>query len=400
MSQFNEVSIAIIEDTPAKSAILEAMLRKVGIDQISSFESGEEGLMHLANANEQTVLFLDLMLPDINGQEILQHLAKNRFKGFVIINSLCETRIVQTAINIAANSGIRLLGALEPNYTPEQLEGLLLRCAQGPISNRAVHADHVLLDESAIHRAFDEDRITPFYQPIVNIDSQKVVALECLARVIAEDGKKVLSPASFFRPLIDMAFLDNLALRLYSKALKTLNEQFFASSHVKLAINIEPSQLLSSSFPTTLHALTEHAEIDPERIIFELTEQSPIDQDTQLEAINILRLKGYDIAIDDFGSGYTNIENLHSIPFNRLKVDRQLLHNIAEDSFCQVAIDSILSMASEVDANVVFEGIENVEQLIYSSRHKNVCLQGHYLCEAVSTERLVDWIKNSPYSLA
>ena len=400
MNDYADLSTVIVEDTPTKAAVLKALLEEVGVSKIKIFETGSVGLDYLSKVNENCLLFLDLMLPDISGQEILQHLAKNQFKGFVIINSLCETRIVQTAINIAANSGIRLLGALEPNYTPEQLESFLQRCVQGPSSHRAIHAEHVLLDENEIHRAFDEDRITPFYQPIVNLDTQEVVALECLARVISEDGTKILSPASFFKPLIDMSFLDNLAFRLYSKALKTLNEQFFASSHVKLAINIEPRQLLSSSFITTLHALTEHAGIKPERIIFELTEQSPINQDTQLEAINILRLKGYDIAIDDFGSGYTNIENLHSIPFNRLKVDRQLLHNITEDSFCQVAIDSILSMAKEVDAEVVFEGIENVDQLVYSTRHKKVCLQGHYLCEAVSIEQLVDWVKNSPYSLA
>ncbi|KZY79949.1 hypothetical protein A3742_21180 [Oleiphilus sp. HI0071] len=179
-----------------------------------------------------------------------------------------------------------------------------------------------------------------------------------------------------------------------------LNEPFFASSTVKLAMNIEPTQLLSRAFPTTLHALTEHAKIKPERVIFELTEQSPINQDAQLEAINILRLRGYDIAIDDFGSGYTNIENLHSIPFNKLKIDRQLLHNITEDSFCQVAVESILSMAEVVGAEVVFEGIEHSNQLHYSEQHRNVCLQGHYLCEAVSAEQLVDWIENSLYSLA
>ncbi|WP_156498619.1 response regulator, partial [Oleiphilus sp. HI0079] len=140
MSQFNAVSATIIEDTPAKSAILQTMLSTLGIEQIRSFEMGEDGLKHLSSANDQSVLFLDLMLPDISGQEILQHLARNRFKGFVIINSLCETRIVQTAVNIAANSGIRLIGALKPDYTLEHLEELLRRCVQGPYSRRAVHA--------------------------------------------------------------------------------------------------------------------------------------------------------------------------------------------------------------------------------------------------------------------
>ena len=212
-------------------------------------------------------------------------------------------------------------------------------------------------------------------------------------------GTRTLNPISFFPPHVDLAFLDNLALRLFSKVLKLVNDPYFASSPIKIALNIDPCQLFSNTFTTTLQAMTESARIAPNRIIFELTEQSPIDQDSQFEAINILRLKGYNIAIDDFGSGYTNITNLHSIPFNRLKVDRRLLHNISEDSFCQVAIDSILSMAQEVNAEVVLEGIEEIEQVVYSSRYKGVDLQGYYLCKPISEEELITWIEASPYSL-
>lgn len=399
LNKYSELTAFIIEDEPTKSAILNHMLGELGVNQICIYETGLAGLEDIVQADERCILFLDLMLPDINGQEILRRLAAKHFKGFVMINSVCEPRIVQNAVNIAANSGIRLLGALSPDYTIEQLRYHLDRCTRGPYS-LTVHADHVLLDAEGIHKAFDEDRIIPYYQPIVNFFTQKVVGLECLARVITEDGTKILSPVSFYGPLVDMAFLDNLSFRLYGKALKTLSEPFFADSHVKLAINIEPSQLISSSFPKTMHAMTEHAGIEPGRIIFELTEQSPVNQDIQLESINILRLEGYDIAIDDFGSGYTNIKNLHSIPFNRLKIDRHLIQNINEDTFCQVAIDSILSLAAEVNAEVVLEGIENEDQLSYTTRHKQVCLQGFYLSKAVSIEHLIDWIKNSPYSLA
>ena len=398
MNDYSDLSTVIIEDTPTKAAVLKALLEEAGVNKIKTFETGSAGLAHLSKVKDSCLLFLDLMLPDISGQEILQHLAEQKFKGFVVINSLCEPRIVQTALNVAANSGVRLLGALNPNYSIEQLTGFLDRANGGP-ENRRVRADHVLLDEESIHKAFDDDRIVPFFQPIINMQSQKVVALECLARIIAEDGEKILSPISFLSHIYDMAFLDNLALRLFSKALKALSTPYFASSNIKIALNIDPCQLLSGTFMTTLQAMTEHADIAPSRIIFELTEQSPIDQDIQLESINILRLKGYDIAIDDFGSGYTNISNLHNIPFNRLKVDRQLLHNINNDSFCQIAIDSILAMAHEVQADVVFEGIEYVEQVVYSARHEGVSLQGYYLCKPVAEEDLIKWIETSPYSL-
>lgn len=399
LNDYAELSTAIIEDTSSKAAVLKALLEEIGVRKINTFETGSAGLDHLSKVNENCLVFLDLMLPDISGQEILQFLASKKFKGFVIVNSVCEPRIVQMALNVAANSGIRILGALAPDCSVDDLKTLVNRAVEGPI-RRAIYEDDILLDNEGIQKAFDEDRVIPFYQPILNLESQKVVALECLARIRSEDGTRTLNPVSFFPPHVDLAFLDNLALRLFSKVLKIVNHPYFADSPIKIALNIDPCQLVSNTFTTTLQAMTESAHIAPSRIIFELTEQSPIDQDSQFEAINILRLKGYNIAIDDFGSGYTNITNLHSIPFNRLKVDRRLLHNINEDNFCQIAIDSILSMAQEVNAEVVLEGIEEIEQVVYSSKYKGVDLQGYYLCRPISEEALIEWIEASPYSLS
>lgn len=394
---FSDLPVVIIEDTPTKQAKLDGLLEALGVEDIQSFDNGQEGLSALSQGKDKIILFLDLVLPEINGQEILQQLARSEFKGYVVINSVCERRIVQTAVNLAAASGIKMLGALSNDYSSKDLERMLMLCIEPA---RTTHrGSSILLSEEEIHAAFDQDLIEPFFQPIIHLESQTLKAVECLARIYSPEREQYLSPVSFLPYIEDTPFLDNLALRLYQKALALFKTEVFSNSDIKLSFNIEPSQLENVALAASLDGLTQAAQINPDRIIFELTEQSPISSSNQLETINILRLKGYNIAIDDFGSGHTNISNLHSIPFNRIKIDRHLIQHINEDGFCQIAVDAIMEMAQEVGAQVIFEGIENVEQIVFSTRHRDVYLQGYYFSDALPMNQLEPWLSKSPYTL-
>ncbi|WP_197474118.1 two-component system response regulator, partial [Oleiphilus sp. HI0066] len=93
---FSDLPVVIIEDTPTKQAKLDGLLEALGVEDIQSFDNGQEGLSALSQGKDKIILFLDLVLPEINGQEILQQLARSGFKGYVVINSVCERRIVQT----------------------------------------------------------------------------------------------------------------------------------------------------------------------------------------------------------------------------------------------------------------------------------------------------------------
>ena len=398
MNPYAELDAIIIEDTPTKAEVLNQLLCGFELRSIHSYDCGEDGLKAIPTDSKHCLLFLDLMLPGLTGQEVLQRLAQKGYKGFVIINSVCEARIVQTAMNVAINAGIRVLGALSPNYDAGQLNELLVRSVD--IRHRKGHVNNVILEQSEIHSAFDQDRLIPFFQPIIDLNTETIIAFECLARIQDKSSGEYLSPVSFLGDLIDDSFLDNLALRLLQKSLELLQTEFFAQSQVQLALNLEPSQLSTPAFGAMIDALCNNVGMPPERIILELTEREPLNTNEQLEAVNILRLKGYNIAIDDFGSGHTNITNLHSIPFNRIKVDRHLIRNIGSDSFCQIAVDAMIAMAQEVNAAVVLEGIEKVDQVIYSSKHEGVYLQGHYFCEALPPHELEQWIRNSNYSLS
>jgi len=398
LNPYAELNAIIIEDTPTKAEVLYQLLSGFELANITSYSSGEEGLKAIPVDSEHCLLFLDLMLPGLTGQEVLQGLAQKRFKGFVIINSVCEDRIVRTAMNVAISAGIRVLGALRPDYSAHQLNELLVRSVD--MRHRKSHAHNVILDQSQIHSAFDQDRIVPFFQPVIDLETETIVALECLARIEDTNTGEYLSPVSFLGGLIDDSFLDNLALRLLQKSLDTLQNDFFAQSTVQLALNLEPSQLSTPAFATTIDAVCSNAGVPPERIIIELTEREPLNTSEQLESVNILRLKGYNIAIDDFGSGHTSITNLHSIPFNRIKIDRQLIRDIGSDNFCKIAVDAMIAMAHEVDALVVLSGVENVNQVIYSAKHQGIYLQGHYFCEALAPEKLAQWISKSAYRLS
>jgi EAL domain-containing protein (putative c-di-GMP-specific phosphodiesterase class I) len=399
LSELSKYKGVIIEDSLAKGQVLQAMLEQLGFAEVNHFECAEDALSTLKKCDSEALLFLDLKLPGLSGQEVIKILTRDQFKGAVIISSACEQRVIDIALRSAAASGVRLLGALEQPYQPNQISDLL-QSWQNHLPTRHARQHASMLDEKEIYRAFDEDRVCGFYQPIVDVKNGTIEAIECLARIWDETEQRYLLPASFLPCIIDISFLDNLALRLFQQSLHNLEHPKLAHSAIKLSVNIEPSQLTGEAFALSLNELARKNGIDPTRIIFELTEQAPINQQSQLETINILRLKNYNIAIDDFGSGYTNITSLQNIPFNRLKIDRRLIEKIDTDTFCQIAVDSVIALANEVNAEVIAEGIETGAQLEYLSRYESINIQGNFVCPALSFDELINWLEYAPYKLA
>jgi EAL domain-containing protein (putative c-di-GMP-specific phosphodiesterase class I) len=399
LSESSTFKAIIIEDSRPKGQVLQSILEQLGFSKVLNFLNAEDALPCLKKSDGDTFLFLDLQLPGISGQELIKIIANDRFKGSVIISSACDPRMIDVALRSAALSGVRIIGALDQPFRSGQIKQLVKSWNEHS-PDRYEDTNPDMLNRAEICKAFDEDRVHAFYQPIVNEKKGTIEAIECLARIWDNSKDRHLLPISFLARIIEISFLDNLALRLFQQSLNNFSHPALAASKVKLALNIDPSQLTSETLALSLNELAIKNDIAHTRIIYELTEQSQIDQISQLETINILRLKNYNISIDDFGSGHTNISNLRSIPFNRLKIDRRLIEQVDSDPFCQVAVSSIIALANEVNANVTAEGIETGAQLAALAQHESIDIQGNFICPALSFEERINWIEYSPYKLA
>jgi PAS domain S-box-containing protein len=204
--------------------------------------------------------------------------------------------------------------------------------------------------------ALDNYKIVSYFQPIINNKTKEIEKYESLVRLVDEEGN-VLSPYSF----LDISKKGNY----YNKIThRVLENSFKILDHIstKISINLSSLDIEKEDTRTKLYELLEIYKSDASRIIFELVEDEDIKDFYAIKSfIHKVKKMGVSIAIDDFGSGYSNFERLMKFTPDILKIDGSLIKNIAKDSFSRNLVETIVSFAKKQNIITVAEYVENEE---------------------------------------
>ena len=139
-------------------------------------------------------------------------------------------------------------------------------------------------------------------------------------------------------------------------------------------------------------ALTQYS-LKPEEIIFEVTENVMLgDVAKSLQTLNRLRLKGFGIALDDYGTGFANAEQLMRVPATELKIDRTLVHEISSKPQLETILASTVALAEDLDLSIVAEGVETLADFIVLSKYPVNQVQGYYFSRPLAAETFSNWI--------
>lgn len=211
----------------------------------------------------------------------------------------------------------------------------------------------------AVRDLLVEEDLHAVFQPMWRLDGHSIFAYEALARPAARYG--LAGPGQAFEIAERFgraAELDRLCLR-----------RILASSHelpedALLFINLSPFFLTHYTFDAaTVRGDIERAGLSAARVVFEITERSPIPPEFVLPAVSSLRAEGFRVALDDVGTGSNGFDMLRTVPFEFIKIDRQVMVGAIDDEKSRAALLAILAFAREAGALAVAEGIEN-EQLL------------------------------------
>ncbi|MBW4574918.1 MAG: EAL domain-containing protein [Aphanothece sp. CMT-3BRIN-NPC111] len=223
-------------------------------------------------------------------------------------------------------------------------------------------------------------RVTSHFQPIVEANDTKIVfAQEALLRGIAADGS-LINPGS----MLDVANDAGLLPQLDSVARKSAI--FQAGRHCiqeKLFINFSPTSIYDpvSCLRSTLTAIKEVG-IPHERIVFEVIESDRIQDVHHLKNIlKFYREAGFKVALDDFGAGYSNLNLLHQLRPDFLKLDMELIRNVHLDPYKALITEKILEIAQRLNIKTIAEGIESTEELCWVKEHGANFVQGYLIAK-------------------
>jgi PAS domain S-box-containing protein len=208
-------------------------------------------------------------------------------------------------------------------------------------------------------RAVDQDEIVPYYQPLVDLDTKRLIGFEVLARW-CHPIHQIISPAEFIPLAETMGLIGLLTERLLHQACLVAADW---PTEIKLSVNISSLQLHDSTLPECLQRVTEEVHFPMHRLTFEVTEGALIeDFELARSILGDLKSLGAHLALDDFGTGYSGLRHLQMLPFDVLKLDASFVRTITSHRETRKIAAAVMGLCQNLGLTSVAEGIESQGQ--------------------------------------
>jgi diguanylate cyclase (GGDEF)-like protein/PAS domain S-box-containing protein len=214
--------------------------------------------------------------------------------------------------------------------------------------------------ELDLRRAFANGEFELHYQPLVDIASDRISGFESLLRW-RHPEKGMISPVEFIPVAEDIGLIVALGEWVLREA---CTEAAKWPAEVKVAVNLSPVQFRSRNLVQAVISALAHSGLSPLRLELEITESVFLaETEANLAILHQLRELGVSISMDDFGTGYSSLSYLRSFPFDKIKIDRSFVKDLAERSDCVAIVRAISSLGRSLNITTTAEGVETMDQL-------------------------------------
>ena len=246
---------------------------------------------------------------------------------------------------------------------------LALRTAAKKGAGAIVAFDHsidtVSTDLKFIHRelprAISAHELELNYQPIVSSHGGRMVGVEALLRW-THPGRGIITPAAFIPVAEQMGLMDTIGAFVLRRA---LHEAKRWPEDLYVAVNLSPLQVRDETIVEMVRAALTESGVTPSRLVLEITEGVLIDNpDEMVKRIKDLHALGVRVALDDFGSGYSNLGYLQRFPLDKLKIDKSFVAALGRSSNGGVIIQAIVALGRALGLSVLVEGVETEHQRV------------------------------------
>jgi EAL domain-containing protein (putative c-di-GMP-specific phosphodiesterase class I) len=248
-----------------------------------------------------------------------------------------------------------------------------------------------LMTKSKLKRAFERDELRVHYQPKYDIESGEVIGAEALVRWELPDRGLIL-PADF----IPIAEETNLIIELGEWVLDKVCEDFrywqrSVPSGGRVAVNLSLKQLRQPNFINRITSIMRGHEISPTSLELEITETTLMENpDRTIKLLDQLYSLGLHLAIDDFGTGYSSLSALQQFPISTLKIDKSFVRDVANNPDDAILVGTIVQMGRNLKMDVVAEGVETEQQLVFLQSLDCTFAQGLLFGEPMSSDNYLE----------
>lgn len=354
------MSVLVVEDHDFQRQVALRLLQQMGVGTALEAADGRNALAVLGQqAHPVDVVLVDLDLPHMDGIEFIGHVARERLANAVVVLTALDPALLNTVRIMARASGIRVLGTVEKPLTQAKLGGVMdLYFTADLLAAETPQPD---IDEGLLAEALASDAFEAWFQPQVAIGSGFVTGVEALARW-SLNGHSV-PPARFIPELERCNLIDALTERILTQACRWRACWREAGLDLGISVNVSMHNLEDTAAADRYQAIVQAAGIDTRDVTLEITESAMMHEAASvLNVLARLRLKGFGLSVDDFGTGWSSLSQLAQLPVTELKIDQGFINGATTEPRNRAVVEASLELGRKLGLTTVAEGVRSVEE--------------------------------------
>ncbi|QLE55631.1 EAL domain-containing response regulator [Nostoc sp. TCL26-01] len=378
------IKILVIED---EESVRENILDLLAAEDFSTIAAanGKIGI-NLALAEFPDLVLCDMMMPEVDGYGVLTALRQEPLTAtipFIFLTAKSAKADFRQGMDMGADDYLT-----KPFTRAELLSAVMNRLERQATLKKYLSNQNLIktsspklqLLEMGLHKVIKQQNFQEFvlyYQPIVNINSGKIVAAESLLRWHSPELGFV-TPTEFI-PIAESTGLivpiDQWVVKNVCQQIQTWHKA--GVECLTISVNLSAMEFNTPDFIQQITDALKINNLSPHCLEIELTE-SMIMQDLNITIVAMKKLQslGVKIAIDDFGTGYSSLIYLKNLPVSTLKIDRYFIHNVDEDIQKSAITKALIEMAHNMNIQVIAEGVETEAELAFLKQNKCDAMQG------------------------
>jgi EAL domain-containing protein (putative c-di-GMP-specific phosphodiesterase class I) len=340
--------VIVLDDDLDFAQVLRIRLERDGFEVVTTPSLAE--VEAACRQAPPAAVVVDLNLGPHDGLQASELLAKLRYRGPVFLMSGSDERVIGAARRHGEALGLSIPGIFHKPFSLSTLSDAIRTAVSVPDDP----------DAGSVAADIKNGIIRPYFQVQVDLATGAIVGAEALARRVDPSGVIGL-PDSFLAVVERAGLWCSLAERILLDTAKAIERWREAGiPPCKIAVNLAAVNAADPEFGVTAASILDASSIDHKWVSFEVTEQTAMtNTGASLRALTWLRIKGFDLSLDDFGTGFSSLSVLHSMPFCELKIDRSFVQRMSSDRDARIIVKATIDLAHNLGLLCVAEGIED-----------------------------------------
>lgn len=384
----------IVEDDRFQREALEMLLTNLGAQNVSHAEDGKVALDVLSTSHVPIdIVLCDLDMPQMDGMAFLRNLAKTNNQPAVILSSGLGGAMMDSVEAMAKAYELNVLGTMAKPPSRSRFLALINDLKGRGTGSRSSNTP-ITFSQHEIAHALKNGEFIPYFQPKVAMDTGQVVGMEALVRWNSP-VLGLLPPSAFLAQVELYGLMDHLTWIMLAKSATTCRRWHDNGLALSVSVNLSLSSLGRIELAERIDELVRKRGLSPTHMILEVTETAAMSAvGPSLENLTRLRLRGFGLSIDDYGTGYSSLQQLTRVPFTELKIDQSFVKDALRHDATRIVVESSLDIARKLGLKVTAEGIETYEHWQLLSKMGCDIAQGYLIAKPMPEDVMLTWLGN------